>query len=717
MGSQEPHPEESLHRQFAFSDFTLDVERRILRRRGDELTLRPKSFDVLTHLVEHHAQVVTKANLIGAVWADVAVTDNSLAQCLVEIRRVLGDESQQIIRTVSGRGYIFTSPVISPVVEFPRQPVVSTVELGPVAIPPSSRSKRVLAVAALLVAATATYFVLRPRIQTRGPGKDISFTQLTDQAGREIFPSLSPDGKSFAYAARPAGNWDIYVQRVGGKNPINVTKDCSVDDTQPAFSPDGEQIAFRCEREGGGIFVIGATGESVRRLTNFGHNPSWSPDGKEIVFGAAPAWDPAARIALDSQLWVVNASSGEKRILTKPPLVLDAVQPNWSPHGYRIAYWAVHGGQRDIWTVSADGTHPVAVTQDAALDWSPVWSSDGRYLYFASDRAGSMNLWRVSIDEKSGRVLDRIESLTTPSAYSGPISISRDGRRIAYVQQFSTANIQRVSFDPVKESVVLQPEWITQGSRQARHPDLSPDGEWLAFHNEGKEEDIFVVRTDGTGLRQLTNDVFKDRYPRWSPDGRRIAFHSNRGGKYDIWLINPDGSALERLTYTSADAFHSPVWSPDGKQLVFNTDSGPQLMEVAKPWKEQTPKQVVVPPEFGARFYVWSWSPDGRKLIGALLKADGVSVLGLGIYAMDSDRLERLAEYGYNPVWLRDSRRLFLQNHRGKLYLLDSQSRSSREILSVAPQSLTGVALSRDDRVIYFSVVMGEADIWLATLE
>ena len=138
--------------------------------------------------------------------------------------------------------------------------------------------------------------------------------------------------------------------------------------------------------------------------------------------------------------------------ITKPDSVPDAVHPNWSPHGHRIAYWAVRGGQRDIWTVSADGTHPVAVTEDAALDWSPVWSPDGNYLYFASDRGGSMNLWRVRIDEKSGKVFGRPEPVTTPSPYSGPISISRDGKRIAYVHQTTTANIRKAAFDPIKET-------------------------------------------------------------------------------------------------------------------------------------------------------------------------------------------------------------------------------------------------------------------------
>jgi eukaryotic-like serine/threonine-protein kinase len=712
LTSPETRPGER-RRRYVFAGFTLDAERRVLLRGDQEVTLRSKSFEVLAYLVCHHGQLVTKTELMEAAWSNTAVTDNSLAQCMVEIRRVLDDDSQQLIRTVARRGYLFTGQVITPVVEIPRQPVAAPMQRAHrMALRPAPVLNGVLVIATLVLGAIAAYVVVRPD-RRANPVINVSFTQLTDQAGRETFPSLAADGRTFVYAGRDTGNWDIYLQRVGGKNPIHLTKDCPNDDNQPALSPDGEEIAFRSERDGGGIFVMGATGESVRRLTNFGFNPAWSPDGKEIVVGTASAWGPHSRIAVYSQLWVVNASNGEKRMLTNPASVPDAVQPNWSPHGRRVAYWAVRDGQRDIWTVSANGAQPVAVTQDAALDWSPVWSPDGNRLYFASDRSGSMNLWRVRIDEKSGRVLGQAEPVTTPSPYSGPFSISGDGRRIAYAQALETANIQTAGFDPVKETIVSQPRWITQGSRQAGYPDLSPDGVWLAYNDGG----IFVVKSDGTELRQLTDGVYKDRYPRWSPDGQRIAFHSNHGGEYDIWLIHRDGSGLQRLTWTSAPILYFPVWSPDGNRLVYTTQQNAFVMELTRPWKEQSLKPVPVPAEFGAKFYPWSWSPDGRKLAGALIKPDGVSVVGLGIYSLESQQLERLPEIGYNPVWLGDSRRLLAQDHRGRLYVIDSQFKTSREILNVAPHALNGTTISRNNRQLYLSVRVSEADIWLATLE
>ena len=95
----------------AFKDFTLDLDRGCLFRGGDEVKLRPKVFEALTYLVDHHNRLVPKDELIKALWTDSFVTDDSLVQCLVELRRALGDEGQACIKTVPRRGYIFTAEV------------------------------------------------------------------------------------------------------------------------------------------------------------------------------------------------------------------------------------------------------------------------------------------------------------------------------------------------------------------------------------------------------------------------------------------------------------------------------------------------------------------------------------------------------------------------------------------------------------------------------
>src|SRR5262249_31161641 len=145
-----------------------------------------------------------------------------------------------------------------------------------------------------------------------------SFKQLTSQSSMELFPTLAPDGKSLAYANNGEGRWDIYLQRVGGQNATNLTKESSVDNTEPAFSPDGSMIAFRSEREGGGIFVMGATGESVRRVSDSCYNPSWSPGGKQIVCASENTTDnPSYRFAA-SRLSIVDVGTGKKTDLPAP---------------------------------------------------------------------------------------------------------------------------------------------------------------------------------------------------------------------------------------------------------------------------------------------------------------------------------------------------------------------------------------------------------------
>jgi TolB protein len=463
---------------------------------------------------------------------------------------------------------------------------------------------------------------------------------------------------------------------------------------------------------------MGATGESVRRLTDFGYHPAWSPDGKQVVFASTWVARPESRWG-GSQLWIVTVATGEKRRLEVKDSA-DATQPHWSPNGHRIAYWGTAGGRRTIRTVAASGGEAVSVIEDAAIYWNPVWSPDGRYLYFSSNRGGSMNLWRIAIDERSGRVLGPPEPITTPSTDSAQISLSRDGRRLVYVQRAATRNLQKMAFDGRTEKAVGEAAWITQGSKLAVAPDVSPRDGMLAFSTLApSQEDIFVVRPDGSGLRQLTDDGYWDRIPRWSPDGKQVAFMSNRSGKFEIWTINQDGSGLRQVTFTTGrPGAQLPTWSPDGTRLAYtiNTDTT-YIIDARKPWTEQSPQAL---PRAGPDqwFQAFSWSADRGTLAGFIMQRSGISA-GIALYTFASNRYEKLTDFGLYPVWMKDARRLVFCS-KEKLYLVDAASKKVHDVMYAPLSARTGemlgaASLSPDNSVLYFAQGTIEADIWMLT--
>jgi len=573
-----------------------------------------------------------------------------------------------------------------------------------------------LIVTGLLLVVIAVGFAGRYLFRTSENGPDwsrASHLQLTDQAGTEFFPSLAPDGKSFVYSGDQSGNFDLYLQRVGGKNPTNLTVDSAADETQPAFSPDGERIAFRSEREPSGVYVMGATGENLRLVVGGGFHPSWSPDGKEIAYSLKGRDAPDVRNNVPSQIWVVNVESGSKRLLCE----MDAMQPAWSPHGARVAYWFMPTsvGRSDVATVPSAGGESVVVTKDATTNWNPVWSPDGRYLYFASDKGGSMSLWRVAIEEETGQVLSEPETVGTLSKYSRHLGFSRDGKRMIYVQTDNQSNIQAADFDARTEKVVGEPRWVTRGDRVVVRPELSPDGRQFVMRVPRRtQDDIAIVNRDGTNWRDLTDDKYFDRYPRWSPDSKRVVFVSDRSGTYQIWAIDAEGTNLRQLTFNSPPNPSFPVWSPDGTRLLYRNEGTTNLiLDLGKPWDTQTPEQLPPPPNPGELFVVWDWSLDGRKLCGTF---EGKNGTGLGYYSFETGRYERLSDISALPFWLPDSRR-FVFAHEGKAFIADTSTKKVRELLARPPEQIRSVGVSRDGRLLYYTLLATESDIWLLNIE
>jgi len=530
------------------------------------------------------------------------------------------------------------------------------------------------------------------------------FGQVTYEEGLEIQPSAAPDGDSFVFTR----GGDIYLQRVNGRNAINLTKRCAAADSQPAYSPDGTAIAYRSECDGGGIFIMGATGEIARRISASCFNPAWSPDSKKLVCaGESVNFTPTSRGQL-SELWIIDAESGQRKLL----LASDGVQPNWSPHGFRIAYWGMAGesAQRDIWTIDPNAPDPAKtitrVTNDLAVDWNPIWSPDGQYLYFGSDRGGAMNLWRVRMDEESGKPRGDAEPMMLPSRFSAHYTLGKQGTRMLYASIDQKDSLRMVGFDPVAGATVGAPRPVIGGTFLVFSSALSPDARFAAVTNRGGQEDLFVVEIATGEIRQLTNDVARDRGVFWSPDGKQIYFYSQRDEKrYEIWSINADGSNLTRVTHTTGRSVWYPTISPDGRKLACYNDEHTFVLDLSVPDAklEQLPAT-----HQGSRPAFNAWSPDATMLAGELRGRPGVVVYSV------ADRTYRpVTTSGVRPIWLPGGREI-LYNDAGKLRIVNIETSAIREVTT--PLSISAQSISADAKTMIYSDRVAESDIWMAEM-
>jgi serine/threonine-protein kinase len=543
-----------------------------------------------------------------------------------------------------------------------------------------------------------------------------SFTQLTDASGVETSPSLSPDGESFAYSSNTRGSWDIYVQRVGGRNPVMVAGDSAAEEVWPAYSPDGRRIAFA--KRGDGIFVMGATGESTRRLTSFGSYPAWSPDGTRIVFSSEEVETPYNTLG-SGQLWIVEASGGEPRqvLVSTDGRDFGAYQPAWSPAGTRIAYWTNIEGQRDIETIPAAGGARVKVTDDRALDWAPAWSHDGKFLYFASDRGGAMGLWRIAVDQASGRARGAPEPVATGVDVDMDLPhLSRDGSVLIFRSKIESVNPAAVAFDAAAGRVGAT-TLLQQRSGVLVPSDVSPDGKWLALVNvPDRRQDIFLMRSDGSGLTRLTDDDARDWSPRFTPDGESLVFFSNQRGTYDAWSIRLDGSSRTRLTdFTPGVSFS--MFAPDAKRLAVGLLPAGGAIGTA-PWPmtraSTTPLQLDLA---GGSMVPTYWSRDGRWLSGYVQSPGGESI-GFGLYEIAADSARRLNNdsRGFDLTWLPGARQVMYFTSRDELVMQDVSTFTRRKItgtLPYPPDLLWSLVAAPDGRTLYYGARHIEANIWL----
>ena len=208
--------------------------------------------------------------------------------------------------------------------------------------------------------------------------------RLTNNPNLDTHPSWSPDGKRIAFASNRDGNrdgnrenYEIYVMDADGNNQQRLT-DNDFYDTHPSWSPDGERIAFISRRDGhfigefgltSEIYVMDADGKNTRRLTNnrkSDSSPSWSPDGKWIIFASDRKGDD-----VNYEIYVMDTDGGNQRRLTNNRV--HDTSPSWSSDGKRIVFSSYRDGNAEIYVMDNDGENQQKLTNNPGNDFGPAW--------------------------------------------------------------------------------------------------------------------------------------------------------------------------------------------------------------------------------------------------------------------------------------------------------------------------------------------------------
>jgi Tol biopolymer transport system component len=481
----------------------------------------------------------------------------------------------------------------------------------------------VAAALVLLVSAVAgvTWWLTRSAKLVPAP----TLTRLTWDSGLTTDPALSADGKLLAYASDRSGedHLDIYVQQVGGGEPLRLTRGPG-DKREPTFSPDGTTIAFRSEQDDG-IYLVSTLGGPARRLAPEGHRPQFSPDGKSIAYSSVgDVGGPSLSVVGQARIYLVASIGGAPRQVR--PDFVGAAYPTWSPDGEHLLFLGNPDNSKpaqetvDWWVTPLSGgpaikTGALDATRSAKLSgglqvypWAlvaPAWEPDGKGLIFSARSGDSTNLWRIGISSRTWKVTGPPQRLTSgPTREQSPSVVSGAGGtiRVAFASASASTAVYGLPIKPSEAKVVGELQLLTDNATGSTEPSLSRDGSRMAFVSLRPGNQEVWIKDLRTGEQSaLTTSGSVKWGPTFSPDGSKVSFLETTS--QDVYIIPATGGAPEMVCEACGEVTD---WSPDGKRIMGNTLNGQAwVMDLASRRKRDL---------LATRHWVATdtFSPDGR---------------------------------------------------------------------------------------------------------
>lgn len=363
--------------------------------------------------------------------------------------------------------------------------------------------------------------------------------RMTDHPATDAFPLLSPDGTQMVFDSNRVGeNTDIYLKNVNDDlPPVKITDLPSNEEHRGhCWSPDGTKMVITSDRSGkSNVYVTDVEPYAAQVILSDDsadlQYPSFSRDASKLVYQART---DDGRFAI--RLHDMDEKSDRNVFSTETNVANLALSPVFSPDGLRVAFTNKTGGNSEIFTMNLDGTGLVNLTNNDASDSTPVYSSDGREIYFQSNRDGSFetfHLFRMNADGTEPR------RITTKSGYEFWPAVVPNGPKLVFsgdrVDQASKAlDIRLLDLDsPGDEKVIAAMRF------HDTQPAVSPEGKRIAFvaQSDGNSE-IYLMMLDGSRLLRLTRNPASDRSPVFSSDGTRLYFESDRDGRSAVYAMD-----------------------------------------------------------------------------------------------------------------------------------------------------------------------------------
>ena len=369
--------------------------------------------------------------------------------------------------------------------------------------------------------------------------------RLTDNLAREVYPRFSPDGRSIAFSSNRYGNNDVYVIASTGGTPKRLTYHTGADDVV-GWTRDSEQVIFRASRGDGAfpsvatLYQIAAKGGQEQSLNlDWGYWGTYSPDGKSLVFNRHPA--------------------------------------TWSRRHYRGSYAA------DLWIADVAAKSYTKLLGDEQYNrfW-PMWGADGS-IYFVGDplpneksvspgsldvRKSVNNIYKIAV---KGGTPTQVTRHTDGSLFWP--SMSSDGKVIVYEDNFgiwkldvASGKSSEIKLDISSDDKQNEVEFETI-TNEVDAFDLSPSGRRAVISARGQ---IFTIATERGDITRVAPDKMASRNsaPKWSNDGKLVAFVSDRSGRDEIWISDPEGRAPKKITDLDNEK-GTLVWTPDSAALLY----------------------------------------------------------------------------------------------------------------------------------------------------